>query len=59
MAEGVPQRRLSRSALTPPAPLTPPRPADEEEPTMHVQAYKPLYEAEYLALEARSPVRHE
>ena len=26
---------------------------------MHVQAYKPLDEAEYLALEARSPVRHE
>ncbi len=26
---------------------------------MHVQTYKPLDEAEYLALEARSPVRHE
>ena len=26
---------------------------------MHVQAYKPLDEGEYLALEARSPVRHE
>lgn len=26
---------------------------------MHVQTYQPLDEAEYLALEARSPVRHE
>ena len=26
---------------------------------MHVQTYKPLDEGEYLALEARSPVRHE
>ena len=26
---------------------------------MHVQTYKPLDEAQYLALEARSPIRHE